>query len=158
MLFNKDKLDSVRVVLALLAAVLSGGGALYGVYLKARSESRIETAASYETLAPEINELKRAVEALEEEKRGAPQRVATRRPKAGQTAPPADGDAPAPPASPPLPAPGPRDPRTEPPGEGAETPDVFEKIRDRVPIDFKKAEEIYREIRKERQQQPPSAP
>src|SRR5215213_2863468 len=61
--FNFQRLEHVRIALALVAAVITGGAALYGVYRNAREA----TAASYETLAPEINELKQAVARLEEQ-------------------------------------------------------------------------------------------
>ena len=49
MAFNFQRLEHVRIALALVAAVITGGAALYGVYHNAREA----TAASYETLAPE---------------------------------------------------------------------------------------------------------
>jgi hypothetical protein len=58
-----EKLDRARIAAALGAAVITGAAALYGVYQK----SREATAASYETLAPEINELRSDVEQLRKE-------------------------------------------------------------------------------------------
>jgi hypothetical protein len=62
---NFEKLDKARIAAALAAAIFTGGAALYGVYRNARQD----TAASYETLAPEINDLKGDVEQLRSENR-----------------------------------------------------------------------------------------
>ncbi len=58
-----QKLEHARIALALIGAVITGGAALYGVHAKARQA----TAATYDTLAPEVNELKAAVTALQAE-------------------------------------------------------------------------------------------
>ncbi len=162
MLFNKDKMDTVRVVLAVMAAVLSGGGALYGVYVKARSESRIDTAASYETLAPEINELKRAVQALEsqnqtlrdndrvreerEPEAPKPRRTISGNPQVPPSAPPGvPQEAPIPQEAPPPP------PVVTAPAPAPESRDIVDDIKGQIPIDFGKAEELYRRVRKSRE-------
>lgn len=163
--FNFQRLEHARIALALVAAVITGGAALYGVY----SNAREATAASYETLAPEINELKQAVARLEAENqtlhqalaakdikvtpapaRPAPAseaRSAPRRPRASPSGPTApkteqptqgvpDPVPPTAPAEPPAPAPAPSSPGG-----------VLGDIQKRVPIDFEKAREVWKKVK-----------
>jgi hypothetical protein len=148
-----QRLEQFRIGLALFAAVLTGGAALYGVHTRARQA----TAASYETLAPEINQLKTAVQLLQAENANlwtalqdrhangnAPQattegRSAPRRTRPRAESPPAD----------PRPGERPRAPVEEEPALPRK-PEVLEGIEDRVPVDFDKAIEIWRDIERMR--------
>jgi hypothetical protein len=169
--FNFQRLENVRIALALVAAVVTGGAALYGVYVNAREA----TAASYETLAPEINQLKQAVARLEEQNQELRQRLAARPADASpeRPAPPAEGrtparrprsagkPAPSPSTSPPVPttppearpgepAPTPPEPAPAPPppsGSGSPRDKVLENIEKRVPIDFEKAREVWKNVK-----------
>jgi hypothetical protein len=163
-----QKLDRARIAAALAAAVITGGAALYGVYQK----SREATAASYETLAPEVNELKANVEQLRQENqrlrealarggtRVAPVepagsgptagRAAPRRPRATTPAAPApagtaDAGAVAP-ANPP--------PAEEPPAPAEDPEDVIGDLKNRVPIDFEKAIRVWKDVQEIRKKQP----
>jgi hypothetical protein len=158
-----QKLERARLAIGITAAVVTGGAALYGVHWKAREA----TAASYETLAPEVNDLKDAVRALQEENAvlrsallaraasagagaGAPAtqgRAAPRRPRP-RAAPAQDGGAPAP-----EPGGAPASPEGAPPARPA--PPEVEEVLEKVPIDFEKAAEIWRdvkELRRKREQ------
>lgn len=150
-----QKLERVHIGVALVAAVMTGGGALYGVYAKARHEARTDTAASYETLAPEVNELKRAIEQLQEEQlRRAAERSRqgeVRAPSTQGRTPPRRARAPAPPQAPPAPAseqPSATPPAEARPEEGHTPPGgVFEEIEKKVPIDFENAREAWEKIK-----------
>ena len=151
-----QRLDRIRIAAALVAAVLTGGAALFGVYAKARRE----TAASYETLAPQINALSEAVEQLRVDVARARQEPppaprAARSPGRSQrparpTAPPS---APGPEAAPAEPAESPPPPESEEP-EGQKDPGVVDDIRKRVPIDFEKALEVWKDIKEIRKREP----
>ncbi len=167
MAFNFQRLEHVRIALALVAAVITGGAALYGVYHNAREA----TAASYETLAPEINHLKQAVTRLQAENQDLRQAMGSRQPGpaveratsgAARSAPrraraePAPRNAPAPatlpetpPGTPPPPeTPPPATPSPAPPAEPQRPGGVEGEIQRRVPIDFEKAREIWKQVRK----------
>jgi TolA-binding protein len=181
---NFEKLDRARIAAALVAAILTGGAALYGVYQK----SREATAASYETLAPEINDLKGDVEQLRQENHKlrealtrttgvkvpasdpeatararasdpatAEGRPAPRRPRRAETAraagttADAGAVATAPPAAPPPPGTPPAESPPEPPA-GADDP--IEGIKKRVPIDFDKAVQVWKDVQSIRKNLP----
>ena len=176
MAFNFQRLEHVRIGLALLAAVITGGAALYGVHTNAREA----TVASYETLAPEINELKQAVTRLEAQNEELRQRLAGRSadPVIGRAdvaapvategrSPPRRPRAPAPPTAgtkgrpEPTAQPSPPQPtEPAPPPEAAPTPappptpapsgpgaGVLKDIQKRVPIDFEKAKEVWKTVK-----------
>jgi hypothetical protein len=189
---NFEKLDRARIAAALVAAVLTGGAALYGVYQK----SREATAASYETLAPEVNDLKTGVEQLRQENRrlrealartgvkvpappseatgdrasdpsaaeGRPAlpttaegRPAPRRPRRaeGARAPTATADAGAvASASPTAPPPGTPPAETPPPEPPPASDDPIEGIKKRVPIDFDKAVQVWKDVQSIRKNLP----
>jgi hypothetical protein len=172
MAFNFQRLEHVRIALALVAAVITGGAALYGVYHNAREA----TAASYETLAPEINQLKQAVTRLQAENQELRQSLGSRQPGpalaratsgSARSAPrrtraePAPRNAPAPatlpetpPGTPPPPAttppatPPPATPPPAPPAEPQRPGGVEGEIQRRVPIDFEKAREVWKQVKK----------
>src|SRR5687768_10731710 len=173
---NFARLDNVRIAVALLAAVITGGAALYGVATNARDA----TTASYETLAPEINALKQEVSRLSAENEQLRQAIGARAEAPPVKVPPAAGRAPvrrpraagAPssasrPSDPPSPSP-PEAARPEstpsapppagpPPGSppapeqgkppGGDQGGVKDEIRKRVPIDFEKAVEIWKDVK-----------
>jgi len=204
-----QRLDRIRIAAALVAAVLTGGAALFGVYQK----SRKETQASYETLAPQLNALGEAVERLRVDvervsreradtptpsaapppepsppsapaapstvrrpRQEGPRAARTRREPAPPKAPPGQASEPPPepsgpagPSGPPPPtgSPVPTEPTTgtepapaEPPPASPpavpppEQPEVVEKIQKRVPIDFDKALEVWRDIQDLKKQAP----
>ena len=168
---NFEKLDRARIAAALVAAVFTGGAALYGVYQK----SREATAAGYETLAPEINTLKGDVEtprsenrrlrealartgvrvpaepaagAVEGERPATEGRTPARRPRRATPPASAAGRADAGAASAQAPAPGeqPPPPAEPPPAEGEGPSDPIEGIKKRVPIDFDKAVRVWKDV------------
>jgi hypothetical protein len=161
--FNFQRLDNLRIALALVAAVITGGAALYGVATNAREA----TVASYETLAPEINELKQVVTRLEAESREMKQALAARvparpaasveartpprRPRATSTPAPGSPTPSAPTTSPPIPeTPPATPPEATPPAAPAPTRGqggVLEEVQKRVPIDFEKAREVWRDVK-----------
>jgi hypothetical protein len=170
---NFEKLDRARIAAALVAAILTGGAALYGVY----SKSREATAASYETLAPEINELKSNVEELRAENgrlrdaltRATGVRVAAGEPPSteGRAAPRrarrASAPGPAPGAATPAdagatataPPPTEQPPPVPPPGEQPPpADDPIEDIKKRVPIDFEKAVRVWKDVQDIRKRLP----
>lgn len=142
-----DRLEKVRVWTAIGAAVVSGGAALYGVYSKARGEARQDTAATYETLAPAVNELRRQVADLQAENSELRARSGDRaQPPGGEARAPAPRprrrpEPAAPPATTPAPAPAPA-PAPPPAAEPAPA--------NRLPIDFDTAVGIWKEIEKRR--------
>jgi hypothetical protein len=181
---NFEKLDRARIAAALVAAILTGGAALYGVYQK----SREATAASYETLAPEINDLKGDVEQLRQENhklrealtrttgvkvpasdpeatararasdpataegRPAPRRPRRADPRAAGTTADAGAVATAPPAAPPPPGTPPAE--SPPPEPPASANDPIEGIKKRVPIDFDKAVQVWKDVQSIRKNLP----
>jgi hypothetical protein len=170
---NFEKLDRARIAAALLAAIITGGAALYGVYLK----SREATAAGYETLAPEINRIEGELESIREENRQLREALARATgTKVADPAPPtgpegrtvarrrrAAGDraAPPPPGTPPGSDAGSPAAASEPPGPSAEqpappgAPDVIGDLKKRVPIDFEKAIRIWKDVQTIRKNSPP---
>ena len=92
--------DRVKNGAAVLGAVAGTLTAVYGVYDKVRSEARAYTATSYNTLAPQINQMNEAVKQLQMENQQLRQIVAQAQgtPRLGEkppAAPPATGRRPA---------------------------------------------------------------
>jgi hypothetical protein len=89
-----DRIKSGAAVLGAVAGTLT---AVYGVYEKVRTEARTYTAASYNTLAPQINQMNDAVKQLQQENQQLRQIVADfqGKPRIGQTPPAARRPAPA---------------------------------------------------------------
>jgi hypothetical protein len=101
-----DRIKSGATILGAVAGTLT---AVYGVYEKVRTEARSYTATSYNTLAPQINQMNDAVKQLQQENQQLRQIVAEfqGKPRIGQTPPAARRPAPtrrpsAAPATPPT--------------------------------------------------------
>jgi hypothetical protein len=88
-----DRIKSGAAVLGAVAGTLT---AVYGVYEKVRTEARTYTATSYNTLAPQINQMNDAVKQLQQENQQLRQIVADfqGKPRIGQTPPAARRPAP----------------------------------------------------------------
>jgi hypothetical protein len=78
-------LDRVKNYAAVIGAVVGAITALWGVYEKVRSEARRDTAASYNTLAPQVNQMGEALKQLQQENQQLREIVATHqnRPRIG---------------------------------------------------------------------------
>ncbi|HEY0711653.1 MAG TPA: hypothetical protein VGF45_03205 [Polyangia bacterium] len=62
-----SRIEKLKSGAAVLGAVASAVVGLYGVYEKVRSDARADTAASYNTLAPQVNQLGEALKQLQQE-------------------------------------------------------------------------------------------
>jgi hypothetical protein len=62
-----NRMEKLKNWAAILGAVASAIVGLYGVYEKVRSDARADTAASYNTLAPQVNQLGDALKQLQQE-------------------------------------------------------------------------------------------
>ena len=81
-----DRLKSGAAILGALAGAVTG---LYGVYEKVRSEAKEYTAASYNTLAPQMNQIGEALKHLQQENQQLREIVAAHqgKPRIGATPP-----------------------------------------------------------------------
>ena len=59
--------ERIRLGATVLGAIAGAVTGLWGVYEKARSEARDDTAASYNTLAPQVNQMGEALKQLQQE-------------------------------------------------------------------------------------------
>lgn len=64
---GSNRLEKVKNGAAILGAIASAVVGLYGVYEKVRSDARADTAASYNTLAPQVNQMGEALKQLQAE-------------------------------------------------------------------------------------------
>ncbi len=71
-------LDRVRTSAGILAAVAGAITGMLTIYEKVKTEARTYTAASYETLAPQLNQMNEALRQLEVENRQMRQALTTR--------------------------------------------------------------------------------
>lgn len=64
---KQSTIERVKTLAAVVAAVAGALTGLWGVYEKVRQEARKDTAASYNTLAPQVNQLGEALKQLQQE-------------------------------------------------------------------------------------------
>jgi hypothetical protein len=144
-----ERLRSSAAVIAAVAGAITG---LWTIYEKVRADARHYTAASYETLAPQINQMTEVLRQLEQDNHQMKQVLAARagrpvpkerpaRERPAAATPPANPAAPPPPASatpPPAGAPASDDPLGNLLGTVNRTRDAVDAIR-KVPDSFEKA-------------------
>jgi len=117
-------MDRVRTVAGVLAAIAGAVTGLWTVYDKVRTDARQYTAASYETLAPQVNQMAEALKTLEQQNSELRQALVAHaeRPRPITHKPAAKpAEAPTPPGAPP--APGTAAPAAGAPAAPAEEPD-----------------------------------
>jgi hypothetical protein len=116
-----ERMKTTAGVVAALAGAITG---LWTVYEKVKTDARQYTTTSYETLAPQMNQMSEALKKLEQDNQELKQALAHGRPRPHPTARPSE------PAAPPVPMPG--VPATSAPAQGQEQQDPVGELIGRV--------------------------